>query len=342
MLPFLSNDDYFINHQTLKRWQNFFFITTLLSLILLSAHAASGATLVQINEDGVSVSHVSDDSIPPSDAMIVDGENTGDVVAVGRSIVVRGRVGKGVTVLGGDAIVEGHVAGDVGSIGGSVVQREGSYIGGDVIVVGGTYHHGRTAPGRNPQSTTVMVAGFEDELRDAFREPTSLLKPQFSGVYLVQRLLAVLFWFVISLGMAWSAPTAISRAAARLQLTSWRVAIIGFVSAVVMLCGVSVMLRFLPAWFSTIIGLMVFLLLMCAYLYGRVVVQAATGRWLQRVLLAEHRQSESTALFIGALFWVALLSLPYVWSVLSVALLIVSLGLVLTARYRVGWQREMS
>ena len=36
-------------------------------------------------------------------------------------------------------IVEGRVEGDAAAIGGSVFQREGSYIGGDVIVVGGKY-----------------------------------------------------------------------------------------------------------------------------------------------------------------------------------------------------------
>ena len=41
--------------------------------------------------------------------------------------------------LGGDVIVEGVVEGDVATIGGSVIQKAGSRIGGDVIVLGGTY-----------------------------------------------------------------------------------------------------------------------------------------------------------------------------------------------------------
>ncbi len=271
--------------------------------------------------------------------------SAGDVIAVGRTVVVRGAVAKGVIVLGGDCIVEGRVEGDVGTIGGSVIQRPGSYIGGDVIALGGTYHHGRTAPGRNPASTTIMVAGYEDALRDAFREPSSVFAPRLTVVYLIQRLFAVGFWFVAGLGLTWIAPGAISRAAARLQLTSWRVAIIGFLSAVVMICGVSITLRFLPAWLSTLVGLMAFCLMAGAYLFGRIVVQAATGRLLQRLVLRKFttprtRDSEVVALLAGALFWVGVLSVPYIWAVLIFALLIVSLGLTLTARHQVKWWHE--
>ncbi|HZT57952.1 MAG TPA: hypothetical protein VFA21_04920, partial [Pyrinomonadaceae bacterium] len=71
---------------------------------------------------------------------------------------------------------------------------------------------------------------------------------------------------------------------------------------------------------------------------GRVVVNAATGRWLQRVLLREERRSESVALLLGAAFWAVVLALPYVWPFLVVALVVVSLGLALTARYRLSWR----
>ena len=74
------------------------------------------------------------------------------------------------------------------------------------------------------------------------------------------------------------------------------------------------------------------------YLFGRVAIHAATGRWLQRVLLAEHHRSESVALLLGTVFWVVVLSLPYVWVLGVAGLLVVSLGLALTARYRLGWR----
>jgi hypothetical protein len=79
--------------------------------------------------------------------------------------------------------------------------------------------------------------------------------------------------------------------------------------------------------------------MLLSYLFGRVVIHAATGRWLQRVLLAEERRSESVALLLGAAFWAVVLALPYVWPFLVFALVVVSLGLALTARYRLVRRR---
>jgi len=39
-------------------------------------------------------------------------------------------------------------------------------------------------------------------------------------------------------------------------------------------------------------------------------------------------------------FWIALLSLPYVWPIVVTVVMVTSLGLALTARYRVGWKRR--
>jgi len=80
------------------------------------------------------------------------------------------------------------------------------------------------------------------------------------------------------------------------------------------------------------------LLLLVAYLFGRVAIHAATGRWLQRLLLSEKNRSESVALLLGVAFWTVILTLPYVWLLAVSALIITSLGLALTARYRIGWK----
>jgi hypothetical protein len=45
------------------------------------------------------------------------------------------------------------------------------------------------------------------------------------------------------------------------------------------------------------------------------------------------------ALLLGTIFWALALSLPYVWPLIGAGLLVASLGLALTARYRVGWKR---
>ncbi len=277
------------------------------------------------------------------DALIIDGTIPGNVYALGRDVVVRGRIEQGVMVLGGDCVIEGRVEGDVATIGGSVAQREGSFVGGDVMVFGGVYHHGKTAPGRRPSSTTVMYAGYEQELREMARNPVTLVAPRPSLAYFGQRLLAVLFWFVASLALTSAAPGVVSRAAARLQLTAVRVAAIGLLGSIVMSYGVLASLRFLPSALGALVGVAGVLLLVVAYLFGRVVVHASTGRWLQRVLWPRRqRHSETGALLLGAIFWAALLSLPFVWPLVIGGLLVASLGLALTARYRLRWKPEPS
>jgi hypothetical protein len=298
-------------------------------LMVIAAHAQEGAPAV------ASAAPPAEDAVAP---LVVEGSESGDVFGLGRSVEIRGRVEHGAISFGGDVIVTGRVEGDVATIGGSVIQRDGSFIGGDVIVIGGAYHHGKSAPGRNPASTTLMVAGYEQELREVMRDPSTLLTPRWSLFYVGMRILAVLFWFIVSLALTAATPGAVSRAAARLQLTNVRVAVIGFLSSIVVAFGVPLSLRVLPTMVSVLVVITSVLFLTVAYLFGRVVIHAATGRWLQRRILPEGRHSESVALLLGAGFWALVLSLPYVWPLLVAGLLVTSLGLALTARYRVGWK----
>lgn len=270
--------------------------------------------------------------------LIVEGESAKDVFGLGRSVIVRGSVKHGVMAFGGDVVVEGRVEGDVGVIGGSITQRENSYIGGDVLVIGGAYHHGKIAPGRDPAMKTIMIAGYEEELRELGRRPLSLLEPHWTLASLGLRVLSILFWFIISLGLTAATPGSISRAAMRLQLTSVRVAAIGLLATIVLAFGVPVALHLLPPVLGVFIGALSIILLLVAYLFGRVAIHAATGRWLQRLLLSEEQRSDSIALLLGATFWAIVLSLPYLWAFGVAGLVVTSLGLALTVRYRLKWK----
>jgi hypothetical protein len=271
-------------------------------------------------------------------AYVVEGVSDTMAYGLGRSLRINGTVKNGAIALGGDVIVQGTVEGDVAAIGGSVIQLQGSRIGGDVIVVGGTYHHGTQAPERNPASVTIMYAGYEQELRNLMRNPRDLLTPHWSPAYIGFRLLAVLFWFIVSLALTAAMPGTISRGIARLQLTSLRVGLIGFLGALAIGLGVPFSLHYLPTPISVLVGLMALLLILVAGLFGRVIIYAATGRWLQRKYLPVGKSSESVALLLGTTFWIVLSSLPYIWPVVVAVVLVTSLGLALTARYRVGWK----
>ncbi len=314
-------------------------LTLAFALIILVAAARAQA------DDHANIQPTSNDSQQHSKSngnddvapLVVEGANDADVFGFGRSVVVRGNVKKGAMAFGGDVFVEGVVEGDVAAIGGSVYQREGSRIGGDVMVLGGAYHHGKTAPQRNPESTTVMFAGYETELRSMMRDPSVLLAPQWSKLYFGLRVLAALLWFVASLGLTALLPGTISRAATRLQLTSTHVAVIGFCAAIVLCVGVPMSLWMLPSVIGAFVGLLIFFFVCMATLFGRVVIHAATGRWIERRFLPETNRSESLALLLGACVWTALTSLPYVWPLVVAGLLVASLGLTLTAQRQRNW-----
>jgi hypothetical protein len=270
----------------------------------------------------------------------ISGASDSTVFGVGHSIRITGNVKQGAMAFGGDVIVEGTVEGDVATIGGSVVQGAGARIGGDVIVLGGTYRHIDAKPNRNEKSMTMMYAGYEQGLRDIMRNPSELLRPHWSSGYFGLRLLSVLFWFIVSLALTAAMPGTISRGMARLQLTTLRVAVIGTAGLFVTTVGVPVCLLILPAPLGTLVGLLALILILISFLFGRVIICGATGRWLQRKYIPLGRNSEAVALLIGTIFWVILLSLPYIWPLVIAILMVASLGLALTARYRVGWNRS--
>jgi hypothetical protein len=277
--------------------------------------------------------------VAADEPFVVEGESDTMAYGVGRSIKITGTVKNGAISLGGDVIVQGTVEGDVAAIGGSVIQLEGSRIGGDVIVIGGAYKHGTQAPLRGEASKTILYAGYEQELRRMMRNPTELVAPQWSARYVGFRILAVLFWFVVSLVLTLAMPETISQGVTRLQLTNVRVAIIGFVGAAIIGAGISFSLHYLPTALSALVSLVASLFILLVWLFGRVVTAAATGRWLQRKFLPIGRNSESVALLLGTVFWVALSSLPYIWPLVVAVTIVVGIGLALTVRFRRGWNR---
>ena len=270
--------------------------------------------------------------------VLVNGVTDSTVFGVGNSVRISGTVKQGAMSFGGDVIVEGVVEGDVAAIGGDVIQRAGSRIGGDVIVLGGTYRTEDSPPNRKPEAMTIMYAGYQQELRDMMRNPTGIFTPHWTPTYLGTRFLVVLFWFIVSLALTAAMPGTISRGIARLQLTSLRVAAIGVIGVVVLFFTVLFSLRIMPEPVQVLVGLMALLLWIVASLFGRVILYAATGRWLQRKYVPVATNSEAVALLLGTSFWVLLTSLPYVWPFMAGFILIISFGLALTARYRVGWK----
>src|SRR6185295_8532302 len=121
--------------------------------------------------------------------VVVEGTYEGTVFGVGQSVRITGTVKQGAMSFGGDVIVEGTVEGDVATIGGSVIQKAGSRIGGDVIVLGGSYLADDNPANRSPEAMTMMYAGYQQELREMMRNPTGIFSPHWTPTYLGTRFL---------------------------------------------------------------------------------------------------------------------------------------------------------
>ena len=274
---------------------------------------------------------------PDQNTVIVDDAPEMEVFAYGKTVIVRQRA-KGVLAFGGDVVVEGSVEGDVAAIGGSVIQKENAYIGGDVIILGGKYKPESPAPFREQGKETVMYAGYQEELHDLTQNPSSLFSPTFSAGFVAQRILSVLFWFLVTLGLTTLAPGAVSRAAARLQLSALKVAGIGMAVFLLTTVGVIMSLRFLPNHVSVLLGLMAFAMVLLAYLFGRVVLHVIFGKLILKYLLPEKARSEMIAILCGVLFSTLILSIPYVWAIALVVMFAAGIGLVLTGRSTLSWR----
>ena len=278
-------------------------------------------------------------TISRTDENTITIENSqSEVYSFGKNVIVKGN-SQGVLAFGGDVIVEGTVDGDVATIGGSIIQKENASIGGDVIIFGGTYRPESKNPIRSAGKETVMIAVFEDELRNFTQNPSMLFSPTFSLTFLAQRILSILFWFVLSLALTTISPGAVSRAIARFRLSALKVIAIGFFSFIGTTVGIMACLNFLPNYINAIVVFMVFLMLILAYVFGRVALQLIIGKQLQKQFLPESKQSETLAILIGVIVWTILLSVPYLWVFALIALISASIGLILTARSSVGWQK---
>ncbi|MCB1023363.1 MAG: hypothetical protein KDB79_03180 [Acidobacteria bacterium] len=278
-------------------------------------------------------------SQPDDKTLIITDAPEAEVFAFGKTVIVKKRT-KGVLSFGGDVIIEGDVSGDVAAIGGSVIQKKDAFVGGDVIIFGGKYRPEAVHPRRNKDRETVMYAGYENELRELMQNPSQLFAPSFTWSFVLQRIFSILFWFVVSLALVTITPGAVGRAIARFQLSMLKVfgagALVFIVTSVILMFS----LEFLPSFLSVILCLMAFVLVMLAYVFGRVTLQASIGKWILKRVSPEKKPSDAFALIIGSTIWTILLSIPYLWTGALFALFIASLGLILTARSMDTWKES--
>lgn len=259
-------------------------------------------------------------------AVVINDSPDQEIIVFGKSVVVK-RQAKGVLAVGGDVIVEGSVSGDVAAVGGNITQKKEAYIGGDVIVFGGTYRPEDERPLRAEGRETVVFAVFEEELRALGQDPKTLLASDLTPAFFAQRTVLAFFWFLVSMVLATLAPGAVSRSALRLRLSyvsTIGVGIMVFFALVMLIVGAALLLPEYLGLTVFIIGIVVSLL---AYVLGRVSIHLVAGKFLLRLFRGGSESSETLAMLVGVLALTVLLSLPYVWPLALFTVLFAGLGL---------------
>lgn len=269
--------------------------------------------------------------------VIVNDAPEQDVIVFGKSIEVKNRA-KSALAIGGDVVVEGGVSGDVGAIGGNIVQKENAYIGGDVIVFGGAYKAESPNPLREEGKQTLMLGIFEEQLRDFGKNPAGIFSPSVSWAFLIQRLVLGLFWFIITMVVTTIAPGAVSRAVARIHLSSLKVCALGAGAFLAITAAVICSALILPNYLGATLGIMGLVLLLMGYVFGRVSLQISLGKAVQKYFFNENNRSETLATLIGVLLLTFFLSLPYLWIIVLFSVFTFGLGLILTGRSSTRWQ----
>lgn len=278
-------------------------------------------------------------STPDDKTLIIEDAPEMEVFSFGKTVIVK-KHAKGVLSFGGDVIIEGKIDGDVATVGGSIIQKENAFIGGDIIIFGGAYRPDAANALRNEGKETIVFGVFEEEFRNMAQNPLQIFAPDFSAAFLGQRILSILFWFIVSLGFTTIAPGAVSRAISKVQLSPLKVFAIGFFAFVLTIIAAIGSLSILPDFLSAIFGLMLLVLLLFSYVFGRVALQVSVGKMLQKQFLGEKSKSEALAIFIGVFFWTIILSIPYVLTIALLCLFAAGIGLVLTARSASNWKKN--
>jgi hypothetical protein len=260
--------------------------------------------------------------------VIRPGETVSDIIVRGRRLEILGRVDGSILVLGNDAVIAGRVEGNATAIGGSIIQEASGLIGGDVIVVGGNYSRASEAPPLSPEAQTVVIREYGDYFREAFQHPwRRLFIPEVTPLYIGQRVLGLLFYFLISLLLIALVPTQLTRAIQVLKQSYLSVSLIGLTGVLLFILGLFLLIRSLPIELAATITLFVSLLLFGAYFFGSLAVHLLVGRWVQGRLRRGSDRSNINALLYGMAVFAVIFSLPVVGMLTALGLVILSFGI---------------
>ena len=263
----------------------------------------------------------------------------GDVVALGRDVVVEGSVGGSVVATGAPATVSGRVGRHVVVLGAGATVRGGARIEGDLLVVGGAvaFEEGASAAssvGGRVRSVEALEAAFLSELRTSPVRNATL-----SPLLVSFRLLLLVAWLAVGLVFLRLFPRRLLAGAGRVPGHAVLLGAVGASAVLAALLLTACLLVVLPAPAGLAVTAAVAAGFVLLKAWGLAAVFVAVGsRLLMRVSRGELLFGAPAALATGLLA-LGLPSLvpvagPVVWGVSSLV------GIGLSIRALSGRERE--
>ncbi len=283
-------------------------------------------------------SHAEDGSLSVPKGTI----RAGDVVVLGREILLDGELGGSAVLVGGArAIVSGRIHRDLILLGATATIRRGARIDGDVLSVGGSLTFEETPVGYSSNATTsatppqvggrvrtisALEAAVVSEL-----ETSPLTSGKTSPLVLSFRVFLLVCWLVVSAGFLFLAPRPVLRAADGVR---GRLAFLAALGATAVLTAVflaAFALSVLPARVALVFGVALLVALAAAKIFGLAVLFVALGRRATRRAVRDDLLFGDPAALALGLLLLGLASLvpfagPLVWGLASLAGIGVSLA----------------
>ncbi|MGZ6987411.1 MAG: hypothetical protein ACXVH0_00465 [Thermoanaerobaculia bacterium] len=268
---------------------------------------------------------------------------TGDVVVLGREILLEGELGGSAVLVGGaTAIVSGRIRRDLILLASDATIKRGAVIDGDVLAVGGsvTFEEipgGLSSDSASQRSTpqvrgrirtiTALEAAVVSEL-----ETSPLTSGKTSPLILSFRLFLLFCWLVVSVSLLLLAPRTVLRAA---DEAPGRIAFLAALGATAVLTAVflaAFALSILPARLALVFGVALLAALAAAKIFGLAALFVVLGRRATRGgARGDLLFGDPSALAIGLMI-LGLLSLvpvagPLLWGLASLAGIGISLAI---------------
>ncbi|HQQ77287.1 MAG TPA: hypothetical protein PLB01_08015 [Thermoanaerobaculia bacterium] len=268
---------------------------------------------------------------------------SGDLVALGRRILLEGELeGSVVLVGGGEAVVTGRIRRDLVLLGANATIRRGARIDGDVLSLGGSLTFEENPPvssdvspfrgpshpqvGGRVRTVSALEAAVATELQTS---PAASLA---QWPFLLSFRLALLFaWLVVSLLLLVLAPRAIGESAAGVAGRSAFLGALGATAVLTAALAGALALSLLPSRVSLAAGAVVLLALVAAKVWGLTALFLALGRRLNAsarrgsALFGDPAAAALGLLALGAASLVPVVG-PLVWGAASLVGIGVSLA----------------